>query len=85
MSIGAIGSVFILVGLGTLLTAVINATSDAVPPRTQRLEVIQRKQLAGEPLSSNEKLEAQQAKFERKLPLAGFVCLLVGSVLIFIA
>lgn len=84
MSMAGIGYVFVLFGLGALLMAAANLISDALPPRSQRLEALQKKRTEGEPLSTSEVLEAQVVDFDRKLPSAGLLCVVVGLVLVFI-
>jgi hypothetical protein len=82
MSIGGVGMLFIFVGLGVLLMAGITAVTNAIPPRSTRLEIIRQKMDAGEPLTSDEQLEERQTNFERKMPVFGLACLLIGVIAI---
>jgi hypothetical protein len=82
MSLGGIGLVLILFGLGALLMALINLASNALPPRSQRLDLIKKKKEKNESLSKQESLEEQQYSFERKFPVIGVVCLLAGLFLV---
>ncbi len=82
MEIGGVGAVLVVVGLGIALMAVVTALMDSLPPRSDRLAEIARKQAAGEGLTTNESREVTQKKFDGVMPWLGGGCLLIGLILV---
>ena len=80
----AIGAVLVLMGVGTLIFVLLTAVMNLIPPRSTRLENFAEKEAQHQPLSNSERLEADQVRLERYLPIFAVSCLLIGFVVILI-